>query len=184
MMIDNPNRSPINNNVLGVTMSKMSQRESVFQAVLFVMNLKPDHKGFVKPTSEERKQIISLVAADLAEGRAEFSDEAKAKYDTLEKIKGYTNGMVSNWLRKDPRLNETGGKYETKNPGSRAGQGDEQLKNLKALQSMVTDPEQKKAVQAKIDERQAEVAKSKAKTVTIDINQIPEELRHLVPTAS
>ncbi len=163
-------------------MSKLTQRQSVFLAVCFVMNLKEDHVGYVKPTSEQRKQIIELVAADLFEGRAEFSDDAKAKYPTLEKIKGYTSGMVSNWLRKDTRLNETGGKYEIKNPGSRAGQGDAVLKNLKALQDSLTEQEHKDAVQVKIDERMAEIASTKAKkTVTIDVSQIPEELRHLIP---
>lgn len=160
----------------------LSQKASVFAAVSSVMNA-TSFDSEVKPTSEQRKQIIELVAKDLFEGRAEFSDEAKLKYDTFEKVRGYTGGMVSNWLRKDTRLNGNV-KHEIKNPGSRAGQGDEVLKNLKALRTQLTDVDHLAAVDEKIAEREQEIAQAKAKTVTIDISKIPEELRYLIPTAS
>lgn len=154
-----------------------TQKESVFSATVSVLG---DFGSEAKPTSEQRKQIIELVAKDLFEGRADFSDESKAKYDTFEKVRGYTGGMVSNWLRKDTRLNG-GEKHTIKNPGSRAGQGDEVLKNLKALKTQLSDATHIAAVDEKIAEREAELAQAKAKTVTIDVSKIPEELRYLIP---
>lgn len=159
-----------------------SQRESVFAAVCQVLST-TSFNGEVKLTSEQRKEVIDTVAHELNAGDVQLSEDARAKFDTFEKIKVYTSGLVSNWLRKDTRLNG-GSKYEAKNPGSRAGQGDEMLKNLKALRSQLTDSAHIAAVDEKIAERTAEIATSKAKTVSIDINSIPEELRHLIPSAS
>lgn len=159
-----------------------SQRESVFAAVCQVLGT-TSFNGEAKLTNEQRKEVIDTVAHELNAGDAQLSENARAKFDTFEKIKGYSSGLVSNWLRKDTRLNG-GDKYEAKNPGSRAGQGDEMLKNLKALRSQLTDSAHIAAVDEKIAERTAEIATSKAKTVSIDINSIPEELRHLIPSAS
>jgi hypothetical protein len=156
-----------------------SQKQSVFVAVCSVLNLGADHKGQVELTKEQRKSVIEMVTESIMAGDTEFSAEAKAKYKTREDVKGYVNGMVSNWLRKDIRLND-GKKYETKNPGSRAGSGDEVLKNLKALRGTLTDPDHIEAVDQSIAERQAEIAAAKAKTVTINADLIPEALRHLI----
>lgn len=160
-----------------------SQKQSVFVAVVQVLGLASDHNGKVELTKEQRKSVIDLVTDSIMGGETEFSAEAKAKYATRDDVKGYVNGMVSNWLRKDLRLNG-GTKYETKNPGSRAGSGDEVLKSLKALKSTLTDADHIAAVDAEIANRTAELAAAKAKTVTIDINKIPEALRHLVKSAS
>ena len=109
----------------------------------------------------------------------EFSESAQAKYDTEAKIKTYTNGLVSNWLRKDTRLNG-GVKHQIKNPGSRAGSGDEVIKNLKRLASTLSNPEQLAAVQAEIDKRLAQLKAEKAKNVEIDMSLIPVDLQHLI----
>src|SRR5665213_1962213 len=91
--------------------------------------------GKFVPTKPQLQQIYEYVALELHEGRAFLKPESRIKYATLESLrKDYVPGMVSNWIRKDLRLNG-GEKYETKNPGSRAGQGDDQLKNLKALKA-------------------------------------------------
>lgn len=154
----------------------MSQKECVYQAVFQVIDLQ-DVDGAVKPSKDQLQEIYSLVAEKLSLGEANFSDEAKTRYPTLESIrKEYVPGMVSNWLRKDVRLNG-GEPYKTKNPGSRAGQGDEILRNLKALKSTLSDAEQVNAVQTEIDKRIAELAAAKSTKVTIDLDKIPAELR-------
>lgn len=156
-----------------------SQKASVYVAVISVLGLESNHTGLVEPTKEQRSDIISLVTDSIMSDETEFSAEAKAKYDSRDKVKGYVNGMVSNWLRKDTRLNG-GDKYITKNPGSRAGSGDEVLKNLKALRSTLSEPEHLAAVDEEIANRTAELAATKTKTVTIDESKIPEALRHLL----
>ncbi len=159
-------------------MSNMSQKQSVFVAVCTVLNEQGINRK-VELTKDQRKQVIEIVTESIVANETEFSAEAKVKYSTKDDVKGYVNGMVSNWLRKDLRLNG-GSKYETKNPGSRAGSGDEVLKNLKALKLTLTDADHVKAVDDEIAKRTAELAATK-KTVTIDFDKIPEGLRHLIP---
>ncbi len=90
-------------------------------------------------------------------------------------LKKYIPGLVNNWVRKDKRLNG-GMKYVPKNPGSRTGSGDETLKNLKLLLTMVAD-DVKPAVQVEIDKRVEEL---KPKAQVINEAAIPESLRHLL----
>jgi prophage DNA circulation protein len=155
------------------------QNDAVFAAVCLVLNAQSFDEA-VKLDSHQRKEVVDIVAKGIFNKEVDFSDEAWEKHNTFEKIRSYTVGMVSNHLRKDKRLNG-GEKYEIKNPGSRASQGDAVLKNMKALRATLTDPEQIQAVDDAIANREAELKAEKAKTVTIDIDKIPEELRHLIP---
>jgi len=152
----------------------LNQKEGVFAAVVEMFG--HDGKSKFAPSKEQRKELIGFVTEQIMAGKIEMSDKAKAKYATQEDVKGYVDGLVSNWIRKDLRLNG-GTPYETKNPGSRAGQGDEVLKNLKALKSTLTEADHIQAVDAEIASRTAELAKSKTKKVTIDFDKIPAELR-------
>jgi hypothetical protein len=157
-----------------------NQKEGVYDVVMSVVG---SFEGACSPTKEQRGRIIGLVTEQLMNDEIQMSAEAKDKYTTVELMKGYVNGLVSNWLRKDTRLNG-GTKYEAKNPGSRTGSGDEVLKNLKNLRATLADASHIQAVDEEIEKRVNELAQVKAKTVTIDISKIPEELRHLIPTAS
>ncbi len=159
----------------------MSQKEAVFQAICSVLNVDAfDTK--VEISTEQRKQVIGIVTEGIMGGAVEFSAEAQAKHDTEPKVKGYVTGMVSNWLRKDTRLNG-GEKYETKNPGSRAGSGDDKLKALKALKAkLVADGNEEGAdeVQAGIDLRIEELKAAKTPKIEINADHLPEEFRHLL----
>lgn len=157
----------------------MKQNDAVFAAACEVLGQTSFNEA-VKPTTEQRKQIVEIVTQGIWNQQVDFSTEAWAKHDTIEKVRSYTVGMVSNHLRKDKRLNGNV-KYEIKDPGSRANQGDATLKNLKALLSKVTDQEHKDAINEAIAKREAEIKAEKTKEVKIDANQIPEELRHLIP---
>lgn len=155
-----------------------SQKEAVFNAIVELFG--HDGQSAFEATKEQRAQIIEMVTTGISNGTVEFSADAKAKYDTEAKVKGYVSGMVSNWLRKDTRLNG-GEKYVTKNPGSRAGAGDEVLKNLKAFKTTLGDDEAAiAAVDAEIEKRQAFLKSQKQKEVKINIDLLPEELKHLV----
>ena len=149
----------------------MTQGEAVFQAVRTIFT-----EGKVPPTTEwsstQKEQvhdsILQMFRAGLVAKNSGGSDEIA--------LRKYVPGLVNNWVRKDKRLN--GGEvYIPKNPGSRTGSGDDKLKNLKVLLTVVTDPEAKAAVQLEIDKRVAELAKP---AQVVDISKIPEHLRHLV----
>lgn len=142
----------------------MKQREAVFQATTNVMG---EQDGAYAPSKEQRAQIINIVTEGILANEVDFSDQARAKYDTPEKVKSYTSGMVSNWLRKDKRLNG-GVTYKAKNPGSRTGSQDEEVKNLKALlKSNTLDANGEAIVQARLDERIKEIKAEKSK---VEIN--------------
>ena len=154
----------------------MTQKEAVFSAVSEVLG---SFSGSAELSTEQRKEVINSIMSGFTSGSVELSSEAASKYDTDAKLKSYTQGLVSNWLRKDPRLNG-GNKYEAKNPGSRTGSGDDTVKALRALRTTLTDAEQIAEVENEIATRVAAFKASKQPKVQINADLIPESLRHLV----
>jgi hypothetical protein len=145
----------------------MKQSDAVFQAVVNVMG---EQDGAYKPTTEQRKLVHAILCAGFEAGTIDMKGERDADY-----IKSYVPGLTSNWLNKDKRLNG-GTKYEAKNPGSRTGHSDPQVKAMRLLASTKTDPSEKAEIQAFIDRRLAEIAPA-SKTVTINVDDLPEALR-------
>jgi len=160
-------------------MTVLNQREGVYSACLSVMNVE-SFDSACEPTKEQRSQIIAIVTEGLLQEEISMSEAARAKHDTEAKMRTYANGLVSNWLRKDLKLNG-GVKYEIKNKGSRAGSSDPVVKELrKLIKTLTAGSEEHEAVSAELDKRIEAAKTAKAKTVTIDIDKIPEELKHLV----
>jgi hypothetical protein len=155
-----------------------NQKTAVFNAVCSVLN-QDSFDESVSLTKEQRATVIEMVTEGFSAGDVEFSESARAKYDSPAKIKTYTNGLVSNWLRKDKRLNGNV-QHTIANPGSRAGAGDKVIKELKKLASTLTDPAQIAACQSEIDNRLAALKAEKAKNVEIDMSLIPADLQDLV----
>ncbi len=159
----------------------MKQSEAVYQAthqVLKEKNIAFEDGMNVKQfmTTDFRKAIIAIVTEGIVQGRVDFSDAAKAKYPTREDVSGYVNGLVSNWHRKDIRFNG-GTKYTPAKPGTRTGQSDDEVKNLRLLmKSGKLNAEQTKLVQARLDARLAEISAAKAKNVEIDFSALPADL--------
>ena len=156
----------------------MKQREAVFMAVCEVTG-EHNFDSAVTLTSEQRKFANEFIATKIAEGEVDFSDSAKIKYSTPEKIATYVSGLISNWLRKDKRLNGNVA-YVPANPGSRAGQGDPQLKELRKLFKMHEGTQQGEEIQSYIDDRLIALQALKTKSIKIDASQIPEELQGLI----
>jgi hypothetical protein len=159
-------------------MSGISQKEAVFSAVksLFSQSGRTFTEGTkITLSKEERATVTQMVVEGINSGDVAFSDDAQAKYDTTDKVKGYVSGMVGNWLTKDKRLNGDQ-KYTPANPGSRAGQGDEVLKNLKALRTTLTDASHITAVDSEIEKRKEAIASSKTPSVAVDFSALPAEL--------
>lgn len=151
----------------------LSQKAAVYNAVQSIHSF--DDNQEVTLTKDERAQVVTIVCAAFDAHEVALSDAARAKFDTPEKLRSYTSGMVNNWLRKDTRMNG-GTKYVTKNPGSRAGSADALIKNLKLLKSTISDPDKLTQIEAAIEARQAEIKVEKAKDVEIDFSAISPEL--------
>lgn len=148
-------------------MSKMTQKEAVFQAVVAVTGF--NGEGQCSPSKEQRAQVNMI----LFEGFRNEKIELDREY-TDSDLKGYVSGLQSNWLRKDTRLNG-GTKYQAKNPGSRAGSTDPQIKAMTALLSTLTDESERSEVQGYIDARKAELNAAK-QAKTVDFSALPADL--------
>lgn len=148
-------------------MTKMNQKEAVYQAVVNVTGF--NGEGAVSITKEQRAQVNAILFEGFKSGAIELDREF-----TDSDLKGYVSGLQSNWLRKDKRLNG-GMQYVAKNPGSRSGSTDPQIKAMRTLLSTLTDESEKAEVQKHIDARLAEIAPTKK--VTIDYASLPAELQ-------
>lgn len=148
-------------------MTKLSQKEAVFQAV---QNVCGKQEGAYVPSKEQRAQVNQILFESFRNGKVELEREY-----TDSALKGYVSGLQSNWLRKDKRLNG-GMSYVAKNPGSRAGSGDASLKAMRALRSTLTSETDIAEVDAAIATRLAEITVSKKKSVTIDFSALPADL--------
>lgn len=150
-------------------MSKMTQKEAVYQAVTNVCGVQDEAYS---PTKDQRASINQILFEGFRAGNVDLDRE----YDD-KSLRTYVSGLQSNWLRKDARLNGNT-KYVAKNPGSRRGSSDPQVQALRRLQSIQTDPVKVAEIQVYIDRRLAEVAP--VKNVSVDVNALPLELRHMV----
>lgn len=147
-------------------MTKMSQKEAVFQAVKNVCG----EQEVYTPSKEQRAQVNAILFEGFRSGQIELDREFSDS-----DLKSYVSGLQSNWLRKDKRLNGNVS-YVAKNPGSRAGSGDPQLKAMRALLSTLTTDADRAEVQSHIDTRIAEINASKKKTVAVDFSALPADL--------
>ena len=127
-------------------------------------------------TDSDKTKVRDLLVTGFRKGEIEMADDSKAKYKEDKALKQYVIGLINNWVRKAPEFNG-GQTYAPKNPGSRAGSGDEQIVEMKKLLSQTSDPTAKATVQAAIDARKAELAQQNAPV--IDVSKLPENLRHL-----
>ena len=158
----------------------MKQREAVFTAVCDVTG-ESTFESAIELTKEDRESVHSNVFDVFKAGDVDFKDAAKEKYNTDSLLNGYISGLISNWLRKDSRLNGNT-KYVPKNPGSRAGQGDSMIRELRKLLKIHTGKPKQKEIESYIATRLTEIQATKAKAVSIDYSQLPPELQDLAPT--
>lgn len=145
----------------------MTQKEAVFVAMTSIVG---SFDGACVPTKEQRAQVNAILCEGFKAGKITLDREY-----TDSDLKQYVSGLISNWLRKDTRLNG-GSKYEAKNPGSRAGSSDPQLKAMRALLTTDITPEEKAEVQEYIDARVKEISVTKQAKI-VDFNALPADLQ-------
>lgn len=154
-----------------------SQKEAVFSAITSVLAEKGvsfEVGSNVSPIMT--KEYRGLVNAILVEGFKSGDIPLDKQFDEAG-LKAYASSLLSNWIRKDKRLNG-GVAYVAKNPGSRTGSGDESLKAMRTLLKTLTPGTEDYAeVQSHIDERTATLKASKVKSITFNRDALPEALR-------
>jgi hypothetical protein len=157
----------------------LSQKDGIYNAVV---SFHKDHgRSFEDGTEvvfskEDRATVIGMVCEAFHADEISISEAAKSKFSDPAELKSYAGSLLSNWLRKDTRLNG-GVKYSPKNPGSRAGQSDETIKNLRLLRKTLDDADQIASVDEEISTRLAAIKAAKAPTVEVNYDAIPAALR-------
>lgn len=154
----------------------MNQRTAAVQTVLniladrgvvYELNGVQTVKSFLN--ADDKTKIIDEMCAMYVRGEYIITTEPKGA-----ELRKYVSGLINNWITKAPEFNG-GNKHVIKNPGSRAGASNPEVKNMRLLLDQVSDPETKALIQAEIDARTQPKA-----TATIDASFLPESLRHLV----
>lgn len=167
----------------------MNQKEATYNAIISAFenaNVSFESGDVAKDslTAEMRSEVRETLFTQFRNSEVVFSDTfAETKLNNDSELKKYIAGLVSNWVKKDKRLNGNV-QYKIANPGSRAGQGDEQVKALRSLIKQLTVAgntdgltEAKEALTA----RQATLAAAKAtKSSPINVDALPEHLKNLV----
>lgn len=156
----------------------ISQKQAVTNAVLSVF---PDYELNGETilssilTKESKQELRTILFAGFKAETITFQNKEFLADDAY--VTKYVSSLLDNWVRKNPEFNN-GGKYETKNPGSRSGSQDEQIKAMRQLMKTVSDASVRTEIQAAIDSRMAEIKPESV--VTINVDALPAHLRHLV----
>lgn len=162
----------------------MKQRDAVYNAVTSVLSDNDIHfedgmNATDLLTKEFRSSVHTIVTEGFSSGSIEFADTPanQAKLADPSKLSSYVSGLISNWFRKDMRLNGNV-KYTPKNPGSRVGSTDPQLKALRQLAKQFSGVDETKftKIQGEIDIRVAAIQAERAKKVAIDYSVLPTDL--------
>jgi hypothetical protein len=154
-----------------------NQKEAVFSAVTSVLNEAGISLDGQDASSLLSRELRSQVTSILVEGFKSNSVSLSKTFDNDNQLRTYCSGLLSNWLKKDKRLNGNT-KYAAKNPGSRRGSADPQVQALRKLQGMQTDPDKIAEIQSFIEKRLNEI--SPHKSVSINSGDIPSELHHML----
>ena len=155
-----------------------SQKDAVYSTVKSVLAENGvHHEDYTQldMSKEMKSQCISILVTGFEQGEIELKSPQ-------ENLKSYVNGLLNNWLRKDKRFNGNV-VYKAKNPGSRTGQQDPMVKNLRILLSTLPEgSEAHKATAQRIEQRVAELKAEKAREQIkeIDFSAIPADIKALL----
>ena len=164
---------------------KVNQRSATVNTILSVLTDRGVEYELNGPTpisevltDSDKAKVREVLFTAFRSGQVEYKSSFQAKVNDDSELKKYISGLVNNWIRKAKEFNN-GQAYQAKNPGSRAGSQDSKVKEMRKLLSVTTDPQAKAMIQTAIDERVAQL-KAEKNQVEIDVNNLPEHLRHLI----
>lgn len=145
-----------------------SQKEAVFSIITTMFEI--EGNGAVQLDKSQKHDVIDALVVGFVNKEIQYAGNLPEGKD----LRNYCSGLLNNWLRKDTRLNG-GTAYVAKNPGSRTGSTDPQIKAMKALLATRTDAAERAEIQSFIDARIAQI--KPAKSVTVNADDLPAELR-------
>ncbi len=168
----------------------MNQKEATVKAILDTLSARDieyEMGGDVRVSEVlndvDKKEIRAILFSGFRSGDISFKPEFQWKVDSDVELNKYISGLLNNWVRKFKDFN-CGEVYVAKNPGSRAHSSDEPMRELKKLMTQVAiegDPEAIAEVKEAIELRKTQI-KPKSAIKPINVDALPENLRHLVQT--
>lgn len=166
-------------------MTKQNQRTATVNTILSVLEDRGVSYELNGPTrisdvlnDSDKAKVRELLFTAFRSGSIEYKDSFQSKVDDDSELKKYISGLVNNWIRKAKEFN-SGQTYKAKNPGSRAGSQDPEVKEMRKLLSVTTDPQSRTMIEQAISERIAEL-KAEQNQVEINVDNLPAHLRHLI----
>ena len=144
------------------------QKEAVFETINIMFEIVTGAP--VALSKSQKDEVITVLVDGFANKQIEYSGELPQGQD----LRNYCSGLLNNWLRKDTRLNG-GVQYQAKNPGSRTGSTDPQIKAMRALLATRTDEAERAEIQAFIDARIAQI--KPVTKVQVNVDDLPAELK-------
>ena len=136
----------------------LSQKDAVYQATMAV--LKRNNVEFkdgqnvrdaIKDNLRLRSEIRNLVFQGLRTGKVAFGGSEDERDDRT--LRTYATGLISNWFRKDRRLNG-GGRYipATTREDRHVSAGERKIRQLQAAVDVTDDKDLKKRLEEAIDD--------------------------------
>lgn len=162
----------------------MKQKDAIYNLIVgaFATANIPFNDGMdVASTMKDktfRASVQAAAEAGFLAGEIPFEDTPsnREKMTTPAKLSQYVSGLISNWVRKDVRLNGNT-KYAAKNPGTRVGSTDPQLKALRQLATQFKGDSLKFAeIQNHITTRVSALQSEKAKSIKVDLSVLDPAL--------
>jgi len=126
----------------------------------------------------DKAKVREILFTQFKQGQVEYKSSFQSKVDDDSELKKYISGLVNNWIRKAKEFN-SGQTYKAKNPGSRTGSQDPEVKEMRKLLSVTTDPQSRTMIEQAISKRIAEL-KAEQNQVEINVDNLPAHLRHLI----
>ena len=165
---------------LGVIVSRVSQKDAVYEISMRVLeeNRINFDEGVDILTDVIDRDIRSSIVSIIVEN-FEQDNIVSNKNHIGEKLRSYSSGLVSNWAKKDLRLNGNI-EHTIKNPGSKVNSTDPIVRELRKMLKEVKGTEHESAVGAELRIRLESLRKEQSKSITINASLIPESLRHLI----
>lgn len=111
----------------------MNQKDAVFEAIKALKPHDVERDEPVKLTKQEKKIVEARLFEGFRKGKIQYNSELPSD----DKLAMYVSGLVSNWLRKDRRLNGdrtyTPRRTSSLPPNVKQVISDEDLKAIKAI---------------------------------------------------
>lgn len=164
-------------------MTVLSQSQATINAIVNLSKEKgykatpfeTDYKTVL--TKADTTQVVNLITAGLQDGSITMTDKSREKFNGDPKaLRRYVVGLVNDRLRKAKAINGNV-TYSAKEPGKLKNSRDAELKALTQVLALDNPPEVKAEIQAEIDRRKSELEAANKKTVTINYDALPADLR-------